>query len=332
MLLLRREGLELALYSFRYLKDVKQVVVLIPATPGKAQTIALYFSRDELRPELDRPLTSSLLPTAPTTKTVTLSPDARLVDQTTNPYLFSLMGSSFNDRGYLVLDPYSPPPIGAAEAPQGAAEAGRGRAARRRGLDAPVLGRLSSAARDKLARAKARLDTLDLYPRPVRMRRVRLVSAPWLFRLPWFRRFDGYTMWDLILVRAPVADVGDDLVTHELCHVWQMQHHPLAMPLSYLYRGYSDNPNEVAGAAGRPSSRPARSASACATRAASSASCGRAAARSSRCASARRSTRVPEVPARAGDRVPRHEPGRRSNGRRRSLRSSTSMDRRWPRS
>jgi hypothetical protein len=108
MLLLRRAGLELALYSFRYLKDVKQVVVLIPATPGKAQTIALYFSRDELRPELDRPLTSSLLPTAPTTKTVTLSPDASLVDQTTNPYLFSLMGSSFNDRGYLVLDPYSP--------------------------------------------------------------------------------------------------------------------------------------------------------------------------------------------------------------------------------
>ena len=77
------------------------------------------------------------------------------------------------------------------------------------------------------------------------MRRVRLVSAPWLFRLPWFRRFDGYTMWDLILVRARVADAGDDLVTHELCHVWQMQHHPLGMPLSYLYRGYRDNPNEV---------------------------------------------------------------------------------------
>jgi hypothetical protein len=24
-----------------------------------------------------------------------------------------------------------------------------------------------------------------------------------------------------------------------------MQHHPLAMPLSYLYRGYRDNPHEV---------------------------------------------------------------------------------------
>jgi len=106
-LLLRRAGLELALYTFRYLGDVKQVVVLIPASPGKAQTLALYFNRDALRPELDRPLISSLLPTAPTPKTVLLSPDRRLVDQTTNRYLFSLMGSSFNQGGYLVLDPYS---------------------------------------------------------------------------------------------------------------------------------------------------------------------------------------------------------------------------------
>ena len=103
---------------------------------------------------------------------------------------------------------------------------------------------MSEAAAAKLAQAKARLDTLELYPQPVRMRRVRLVSAPWLFRLPWFRRFDGYTMWDLILVRAPVADVGEDLVTHELCHVWQMQHGPLRMPLSYL-RGYSNNRHEL---------------------------------------------------------------------------------------
>lgn len=115
---------------------------------------------------------------------------------------------------------------------------------------------MSAAAQAKLAQARARLDTLDLYPQPVRMRRVRLVSAPWLFRLPWFRRFDGYTMWDLILVRAPVADVGEDLVTHELCHVWQMQHHPLAMPLSYLYRGYRDNPNEVQARQAADTTRP----------------------------------------------------------------------------
>ena len=77
------------------------------------------------------------------------------------------------------------------------------------------------------------------------MRFVRIVVAPWLFRLPWFRRFSGYTMWDLILLKRPLGESSDDLVTHELCHVWQMQHHPLRMPLSYLYRGYARNPHEI---------------------------------------------------------------------------------------
>jgi hypothetical protein len=36
----------------------------------------------------------------------------------------------------------------------------------------------------------------------------------------------------------------EDLVVHELCHVWQMQHHPIAMPLSYVRRGYVNNPYE----------------------------------------------------------------------------------------
>lgn len=76
------------------------------------------------------------------------------------------------------------------------------------------------------------------------MRRVRLVIVPWLFALPWFRRFDGYTMWNLILLRSERLLDDEDLVCHELCHVWQMQHRPLAMPLSYLYRGYAENPYE----------------------------------------------------------------------------------------
>jgi hypothetical protein len=106
--LMRREALELALYSFRYL-DVKQVVVLIAPPPGKAQTIALYFQRDDVRAQLDRPLTSSLVPQPPTPSTVTLSPDFGLVKGATDEsYVFTLMGSSFNDRGFLVLDPYTP--------------------------------------------------------------------------------------------------------------------------------------------------------------------------------------------------------------------------------
>jgi hypothetical protein len=99
--------------------------------------------------------------------------------------------------------------------------------------------------RDALARAKARLDRLDLYPRPVGMRHVRVLVVPWLFRLPRFSRFDGYSAHGTILLRRPLEPDDDDLLTHELCHVWQMQHRPFAMPISYLVRGYTGNPYEV---------------------------------------------------------------------------------------
>jgi hypothetical protein len=95
-----------------------------------------------------------------------------------------------------------------------------------------------------LRRAKERLDRLQLYPRPVGLRYVRVLVVPWLFRLPWFRRFDGYALHGTILLRVePARD--EDLLTHELCHVWQLQHRPLAMPLSYLLVGYADNPYEA---------------------------------------------------------------------------------------
>jgi hypothetical protein len=105
---------------------------------------------------------------------------------------------------------------------------------------------MTSETRAALERARARLDTLVLYPRPVRIGHVRVVVAPLLFRLPWFRSFDGYATHLAIFLRRPVAgDEQDDLVTHELCHVWQMQHRPLAMPLSYVLRGYARNPYET---------------------------------------------------------------------------------------
>jgi hypothetical protein len=90
-----------------------------------------------------------------------------------------------------------------------------------------------------VARAKARLDRLDWYPRPVRVEKARLLHAPWFFRLPWLRRFDGFALHGTMLFRD--ADPPEDLVVHELCHVWQMQHHPVVMPLSYLLQGYMNN-------------------------------------------------------------------------------------------
>jgi hypothetical protein len=100
------------------------------------------------------------------------------------------------------------------------------------------------ATRAALVRAKERLDAHDLYPRPVSLRGVRILVVPWLFRLLWFRRFDGYALHFTILLRDRSFVADEKLVAHELCHVWQMQHHPIRVPLSYLLVGYEDNPYE----------------------------------------------------------------------------------------
>jgi hypothetical protein len=61
----------------------------------------------------------------------------------------------------------------------------------------------------------------------------------------------------VIFLRSPEHLGDDDLVTHELCHVWQMQHRPLRMPLSYL-RGYASNRYELEARGAVERSRPAR--------------------------------------------------------------------------
>jgi hypothetical protein len=102
----------------------------------------------------------------------------------------------------------------------------------------------SARETELLGAAAARLRAVDLYPRPVRTGKVRIVHAPWFFRLPGLRRFHGYELLRWILVRRPLHEVSEDLVTHELCHVWQLQHRPLFW-LSYLWQGYRGNAYEI---------------------------------------------------------------------------------------
>ena len=90
---------------------------------------------------------------------------------------------------------------------------------------------MTLGSRDILRRAKARLDGLSLYPEPVDLGGVRLVVAPWLFAVPGFRRFRGYATRHLVLLKGPGVD--ENLVVHELCHVWQLQHRAVRVWLSY---------------------------------------------------------------------------------------------------
>ena len=97
--------------------------------------------------------------------------------------------------------------------------------------------------RARLAIAKARLDRLDLYDVPVSLARVRVFVEPRLFRIPGFRRYHGYSFWRTIVVRD--ASASSDLLTHELCHVWQAQRRPIAQLVSWARYSYRSNPFEV---------------------------------------------------------------------------------------
>jgi hypothetical protein len=94
---------------------------------------------------------------------------------------------------------------------------------------------------EALARARARLEPLALYPRPIRSD-VRIVVLPFFFRLPKLRRYTGYALVRTILLEH--ADASDHLVTHELVHIWQFQHRPLHMLWTYATTRYRDNPYE----------------------------------------------------------------------------------------
>jgi hypothetical protein len=121
-LLLRREALELALYTFRYVDNVDLVVALLPpatpvpvkpqgkkgaaaaTTPKTKQTMALFFRPGDLEPQLEIPLAATIPPKTPSPETLAES-EARRIDALTSNNVF---GFSYqqgqNEKTYLVLD------------------------------------------------------------------------------------------------------------------------------------------------------------------------------------------------------------------------------------
>jgi hypothetical protein len=105
-LLVRREALELALYTFRYVSGASQVLVTYPPRPPakgakgsseealsaastQARGRALLFRPGDLAPELSRPLDATLAGTAPTLATVERAPEAALVNMLTGRLVYN---------------------------------------------------------------------------------------------------------------------------------------------------------------------------------------------------------------------------------------------------
>ncbi|HWD69310.1 MAG TPA: hypothetical protein VG293_03890 [Solirubrobacteraceae bacterium] len=117
MLLLRREALELALYTFEYIGNSQNVVVVLPpghtvtsgGTNEKGLTVALVFLRRDLQPWLTVPLSRTLQQYPPELSELSpwsKSQEAAFVDQVTAHFLFSSQVEALQEGGSaLVLTP-----------------------------------------------------------------------------------------------------------------------------------------------------------------------------------------------------------------------------------
>ncbi len=110
--LLRREALELALYTFRYVDGKNFVVAFLPPPPGEQPTLALFFRRGDLEAALDRPLRTTLPAETPPQPDEIAPSEIVTIDRMTETNLFRFEFQQLQDgTAVLVLnDPTLPVP------------------------------------------------------------------------------------------------------------------------------------------------------------------------------------------------------------------------------
>lgn len=105
-MLLRRESLELALYSFKYVGSVDSVTVFLPPNPdGQTAPTAIFLRRGDVERELRKPLGETLGPKVPFVGQMTGS-ELAAVNRVTGERLFTYEYQQVQDgSAILVLDP-----------------------------------------------------------------------------------------------------------------------------------------------------------------------------------------------------------------------------------
>jgi hypothetical protein len=100
---LRREALELALYTFRYEKGINSVVAFSPPKKGDAMSLALFFDRKSYADQIERPLQTTLRP-RPVAVNLTPS-ELKTVDTLTGRRVLHFALQRANGDRVLVLAP-----------------------------------------------------------------------------------------------------------------------------------------------------------------------------------------------------------------------------------
>jgi hypothetical protein len=109
LLLLQREALELALYTFRYENDVKQVVAILPPPPKQNPSTVMFFRRGDVSDQLSRPLRFTLPGTPPSIDSLHAGPMRDYLTKLTNPGLFYFGVEQAQDANFLLILSRQPP-------------------------------------------------------------------------------------------------------------------------------------------------------------------------------------------------------------------------------
>jgi hypothetical protein len=104
--LLRREALELSLYTFKYVKDVDSVVVFLPPRPDQKIGSSVFLKKAEVRDELRHPLRQTLARPDPPQLGQIDRVELGNIDRLTRPRVFQYEFQQAQDgNAFLVLTP-----------------------------------------------------------------------------------------------------------------------------------------------------------------------------------------------------------------------------------
>jgi hypothetical protein len=104
--LVRREALEIALYTFKFAPAVDSIVTFMTPPPGQTTSQILFLRKGDLNDQLRQPLSKTLPLVTPPLPTASDTGEAPTIDKLTLPHIFTYSLTALQSGGAaLILDP-----------------------------------------------------------------------------------------------------------------------------------------------------------------------------------------------------------------------------------
>jgi hypothetical protein len=105
--LVRREALQLALLTFKYVPNVTHVIEFMPPPPGSQPSLVTYFEKNDLKTQLSEPLAATLSAKAPGVNSIKPAEATRIDNLTTgHVYTFTFRTTQLGDAVLLLTRAY----------------------------------------------------------------------------------------------------------------------------------------------------------------------------------------------------------------------------------